>query len=128
MAYIRKKDKKISDLILRKLKDYTGCDLMENPKRRATLDVELRSIYYKLMRDNTSCSLEQIASKFKKNHASVIHSLKNSFDSTMFYNDDLKVTYETIQAEILKITEKKEGIYQHKTSKTIKAILRELNI
>lgn len=124
---MRKKDRKISNLIINQLEYYTGVDLMENPKRRSIRDVELRSIYYRLMRDSTTCSLQQIADKFKKNHASVIHSLRHSFDSTMFYNEDLKNIYEKIQEEIQKITEKKEGIYHNQSNKIIKTILKELN-
>jgi len=53
----------------------TGIDI-DNPVRKRPF-VEARAIYYKLLREYTLLSLVEIGNYVKKNHATVIHGIKN---------------------------------------------------
>jgi hypothetical protein len=57
--------------------------------------VEVRALYYRLLRDNLEMTLQSIANTVKKDHATVLHSL-NNIDNWMKYSDDLRTYYANI--------------------------------
>ena len=79
----------------------TGIDI-DNPVRKRPF-VEARAIYYKLLREYTLLSLVEIGDYVKKNHATVIHGLKN-LDSWCKSDINLKNRYLNIRTglDILK--------------------------
>jgi len=65
-------------------------------KTRRRRYVEARAVYYMLLRDKGRMSLQSISKTLGKNHATVIHSIKN-FKDWMLYDTNLKSIYETIE-------------------------------
>ncbi|MCP4489110.1 MAG: hypothetical protein GY820_17625 [Gammaproteobacteria bacterium] len=66
--------------MLHKIKEYVnnryGLDINKDTRKREYIDA--RTLYYKLCRDLTKCSLEAIGSSVGRDHAAVIHALKNT--------------------------------------------------
>ena len=56
------------------VKSVTKCDV--DDRKRTDDVVKARAICYKIMRDEMCFTLQYIANQFQKNHASVIHALK----------------------------------------------------
>tara|TARA_B100001559_G_scaffold225576_1_gene189551 strand:+ start:108 stop:569 length:462 start_codon:yes stop_codon:yes gene_type:complete len=73
----------------------TGIDI-DNPVRKRSF-VEARAIYYKLLREYTLLSLVEIGDYVKKNHATVIHGIKN-LDSWCELDVNLKNKYLNIRS------------------------------
>ena len=73
----------------------TGIDI-DNPVRKRPF-VEARAIYYKLLREYTLLSLVEIGDYVKKNHATVIHGIKN-LDSWCKLDINLKNKYLNIRS------------------------------
>jgi len=73
----------------------TGIDI-DNPVRKRPF-VEARAIYYKLLREYTLLSLVEIGDYVKKNHATVIHGIKN-LDSWCKLDVNLKNKYLNIRS------------------------------
>jgi hypothetical protein len=57
--------------------------------------VEVRALYYRLLRDNLGMTLQAIANTVKKDHATVLHSL-NNIDNWMKYSDELRTYHDNI--------------------------------
>jgi hypothetical protein len=51
--------------------------------------VEIRALYYKMLRDVLGMTLQSIADTVNKDHATVLHSIKN-FDIWASYSEDLR--------------------------------------
>jgi hypothetical protein len=51
-----------------------------------------RGMFYKLLRDNSNMTYQDIANTFKKNHATVLHSVKN-IEGIMEYDYSLRCDY-----------------------------------
>jgi hypothetical protein len=64
--------------------------------------VEARACYYTLCADLTAFSLTAIAKSINKNHATIIHALKE-FPYMMKKNPDLKIMYHLLKKEMLGI-------------------------
>lgn len=64
-----------------------------------------RSIFYKLLRDNTGMSFQNIANTFNKNHATVLHSVKQ-LEGYMEYDSSLRIDYITINNIFLNCVDK----------------------
>ena len=54
--------------------NYFGLDISRNTRQRRY--VVARSIFYKILRYNTKMSFQDIADTFNKNHATVLHAIK----------------------------------------------------
>ncbi len=61
--------------------------------------IEARSIYYKLLRDKTRLPLSHIGETLNKDHATVLHSLRNLKD-WLEYDKQIKTDYLTILERI----------------------------
>lgn len=57
--------------------------------------VETRSLYYKLLRDVLGMTLQSIADTVNKDHATILHSIKN-FDIWSSYSEDLRRSYTNV--------------------------------
>ena len=68
-------NKSIANIILI-INEELGINLMENPKKRQRIYVFGRAVLYKILREHLNMTLSDIAKVFNKNHATVLHSLK----------------------------------------------------
>ena len=80
-------NKSIANIILI-INEELGIDLIQNSKRRQRIYVFGRAILYKILRKHLNMTLSDIAKVFNKNHATVLHSLKQlpfllKFDKTL---------------------------------------------
>lgn len=71
------------------IKEITGVDINEVSRKREI--IEARAIYYKVLKQiDKKKSLQSIANTVGKNHATVLHSLKN-YDMFEMFNPTLKL-------------------------------------
>ena len=97
---LNRQTKKIASTIVN---NYFGISI--NRKNRQRRYVLARSIFYKLLRDNTKMSFQEIANTFNKNHATVLHSIKQ-FEGYMEYDSSLRIDYITINRMFLDSVDK----------------------
>ena len=86
----RERYKKIANLIVC---DYFNIDIKKPTRIREY--VTARSMYYKVLRANTNMSFQEIANTFNKNHATVMHSIKQ-LDGIMEMDYSLRSDYLSI--------------------------------
>ena len=89
---------------IKKAVEFTfGLDL--GAKNRRKNFVEARACYYKLCVDITASSITAIAKSVSKNHATILHALKE-FPYMCVANKDLKTKYNFLKKELLDIDTK----------------------
>lgn len=66
-------------------------------KRRHRELVYARAIYFKLCKEKTTLTLQQIANTLGVNHATVLHAIKNVFPEMMNHEPLYKEIYESIR-------------------------------
>jgi len=66
-------------------------------KRRQRELVYARAIYFKLCKEKTTLTLQQIADSVSVNHATVLHAINNVFPTMMEHEPLYKEIYETIR-------------------------------
>ena len=86
-------NEKAIEEIISCINDTMGIDIKDKSRKRHY--VFGRSIAYTIMRVNMSLTLEQIAKVFNKNHASIVHSLKE-LPYVIKYDADFKELHDTI--------------------------------
>tara|TARA_R110000744_G_scaffold101142_1_gene195011 strand:+ start:669 stop:1184 length:516 start_codon:yes stop_codon:yes gene_type:complete len=86
------KQKAIEEIIAC-INDTMGIDIKDKTRKRHY--VFGRAVAYTIMRVNMSLTLEQIAKVFNKNHASVVHSLKE-LPYVIKYDPEFKELHDTI--------------------------------
>jgi|11_taG_2_1085331.scaffolds.fasta_scaffold06136_6 hypothetical protein len=116
----RKGFKKLAKKIV---SEYYNIDISKPTRLREY--IVARSMFYKLLRDNTSMTYQNIADTFSKNHATVLHSI-NNLEGIMEYdystrsdylsvnsrfNEALDRTYNTNLEELNKVVEESEQYY-----------------
>ena len=74
-------------------------DLQLKRKTRRRAYVEARAIYYMLLREKGRMSLAKISETLDKNHATVLHAVKN-LKNWMLYDTNIKNIYETIEKKV----------------------------
>jgi len=97
---LNKQTKKIALTIVN---NYFNISISRNTRQRRY--VLARSIFYKLLRDNTKMSFQEIASIFNKNHATVLHSIKQ-LDGYMEFDSSLRIDFITINHMFLDSVDK----------------------
>lgn len=97
---LNKQTKKIALTIVN---NYFNISISRNTRQRRY--VLARSIFYKLLRDNTKMSFQEIANIFNKNHATVLHSIKQ-LDGYMEFDSSLRIDYITINRMFLDSVDK----------------------
>ncbi len=66
-------------------------------KRRQRELVYARAIYFKLCKEKTTLTLQQIASTLDLNHATVLHAINNVFPEMIMHEPLYREIYETIR-------------------------------
>lgn len=66
-------------------------DISKNTRKREY--VEARCLYYKLAKEYTKLTLERIGAVLNRDHATVLHGLKNVWDHALVTNEDVYDTY-----------------------------------
>ena len=61
--------------------------------------VEARAIYYMLLREKGRMTVASISSTLDKNHATVLHSIKN-LNNWMLYDTNLKSIYDSLEKKV----------------------------
>lgn len=74
----------------------TELDVDISNKRRERNLVYARAIYFKICRDRTYLSLQEIGDTLDLNHATVLHAVKNIFPSFKLYNPEYLSLYKKI--------------------------------
>ena len=92
----------INDYIKRRIKDITNINIGKRTRKREI--VEYRALYCFLVRKYSNQSLNEIGDSIKKNHATVIHSLKN-YEMYERYNDKIRVVRSILEDELVNQTE-----------------------
>jgi hypothetical protein len=82
-----------SKLVKEIVEDYYKLKI--DSKTRQRKYVEARAVYYKLLRENSRMSLQAIGNTMKRDHATVLHSLRQIKD-WLEYDKELKRDYNTI--------------------------------
>lgn len=76
----------------------SGIDVAERSRERET--VEMRAVYYKILKEVHHLSLTRIARSIGYNHATVLYAL-NNFDNWSAYNNNIVVCYNNIRESIM---------------------------
>ena len=94
------------DLIKKRINDFFGIDIDE--PTRIQKYVEARMIYYWLCFYFTNMNLSRIAKTVKKNHATVLHGIKNFpifMETDKEFKEKFLAIYETLKEDVQKKTE-----------------------
>ena len=86
-----------SKLVKEIVEDYYKLKI--DSKTRQRKYVEARAVYYKLLRENSRMSLQAIGNTMNKDHATVLHSLRQIKD-WLEYDKQLKRDYNTINSTL----------------------------
>lgn len=86
-----------SKLVKEIVEDYYKLKI--DSKTRQRKYVEARAVYYKLLRENSRMSLQAIGNTMNKDHATVLHSLRQIKD-WLEYDKQLKRDYNTINSRL----------------------------
>ena len=93
-------------LIKKRINNYFGIDI--NEPTRIEKYVEARMIYYWLCYYFTNMNLSRIAKTVKKNHATVLHGIKNFpifMETDKEFKEKFLAIYETLKEDVQKKTE-----------------------
>ena len=94
------------NLIKKRINDFFGIDI--NEPTRIEKYVEARMIYYWLCYYFTNMNLSRIAKTVNKNHATVLHGIKNFpnfMDTDKQFKEKFLAIYETLKEDVQKKTE-----------------------
>lgn len=80
--------------IQRVVEKETGVKIKDTKRTRK--NVYARAIYFKLCKLRTPHTLTEIGDSVNKDHASVLHAVKNVWPELMAYNEDFAYTYNKI--------------------------------
>ena len=117
--------------IIEIVNDFFDVDI--RTKKRTREIVMIRAAYYYIAREKTKCSMEKIAKEIGRNHATVLHSLKN-FENWLIYEPEYKQKFEKLKKIVfneLTIEEfqEKKLKFKYKMIKIAKELLiNEINI
>lgn len=70
----------------------TGLDISRKTRKRQYVDA--RALYYKMCREYTDASLEEIGTLVNRDHSSVVHSVLHCFDSVYKFNPLVRNIYD----------------------------------
>ena len=89
----------------------TGLDISRKTRKRQYVDA--RALYYKLCRENTDASLEEIGTLVNRDHSSVVHSVLHCFESVYKFNPLVRNIYDDFNPVLVACPERltKEEIY-----------------
>lgn len=82
----------------------TDLDISRTTRKRQYVDA--RALYFKLCRENTDASLEEIGSLVGRDYSSVIHSVKHCFDSVYRFNPLVRNIYDDFKPILVAVPER----------------------
>lgn len=82
--------------ILTYVQDRTKVDVSKKTRRREF--VYARSLYFKLIREHTSMSFSEMGRNMKVDHATVIHSISNTFPTAFRYGKAIREAYRDFES------------------------------
>jgi hypothetical protein len=86
----------------------SGVDITERSRERDI--VEMRAVYYKILRDVHHFSLTRIANSIGYNHATVLHAL-NNYDAWSSFSNNMVTCYNNVK-EIISNDENQDSVYE----------------
>ena len=86
----------------------SGVDITERSRERDI--VEMRAVYYKILRDVHHFSLTRIAKSIGYNHATVLHAL-NNYDAWSSFSNNMVTCYNNVK-EIISNDENQDSVYE----------------
>lgn len=86
----------------------SGIDISERSRERDV--VEMRAVYYKILRDVHHFSLTRIAKSIGYNHATVLHAL-NNYDAWSAFSNNMVTCYNSVK-EIISNDENQDSVYE----------------
>lgn len=92
----------INDYIKKRIKDISNINISKVSRQREI--VEYRALYCFLLRKYSNQSLTEIGKSISKNHATVIHALKN-YEIYERYNEKVRITRSKIEDELVNQTD-----------------------
>lgn len=87
--------------------NYFNLDITRKTRKRPY--VEARAYYYRLMRQNTPLSLEQIGQEVNRDHASVLHGMRSLYN-WMQTDRRIRNNYDVLQSQLKSIEQEAEII------------------
>jgi len=95
------------DTIKELVTNYFNLDITRKTRKRPY--VEARAYYYRLMREYTPLSLEQIGKEVHRDHASVLHGMKSLYN-WMQHDRRIRNNYKTLSSQLKALEEESEVI------------------
>jgi len=86
----------------------SGVDITDRSRERDI--VEMRAVYYKILRDVHHFSLTRIAKSIGYNHATVLHAL-NNYDAWSSFSNNMVTCYNNVK-EIISNDENQDSVYE----------------
>ena len=86
----------------------SGVDISERSREREI--VEMRAVYYKILRDVHHLSLTRIAKSIGYNHATVLYAL-NNYDAWSVFSNNMVTCYNNIK-EIISNEDNQDSVYE----------------
>lgn len=110
---------------------YGICDLEKKTRKR--LYTEARAVYFKIAKETTDLSLDNIGFYVNRNHATVLHGINKIYDIHLHYDPFVSEIYNDYLITLGKGKELKEMIKNQETEKYIekletKILIAELNL
>ena len=117
--------KRVKEIANTVVSEYYGLDIEEDTRKREY--VTARSMYFKLLRENTRISFESIGRDLNRDHATVLHSLKQ-LDGYLKFDASLRMDYIRMSNQLnLKMESEANGDVEDKYQELLKKY-NELNI
>lgn len=104
-----------------------GIEIDKNTRARE--HVEGRALYFKLCRDHTSKSFHDIGATLNKNHATVMHAVKNVYPICEIHNPRIKALYDLFSNNASSYTKApKKHVEIHNDNNELKLSLINANL
>jgi len=95
---------RVKELVLDIVQNFFQVDIKEKTRKRE--HVLARSFCYKLLRENTKMTLSEIAKLFNKNHATVLHNLRQ-LNGYLEYDHSISTDYLSLNSLLITILQDK---------------------
>jgi len=96
--------KRVTELVIDIVQNFFELNIKEKTRKREY--VLARSFCYKLIRENTKMTLSEIAKLFNKNHATVLHNLRQ-LDGYLEYDHSVSTDYLSLNSLLITILQDK---------------------
>lgn len=107
------------EMIKEIVSNYFELDLVRNTRKRQY--VEARAMFYKLCREFTKLSLEEIGKQVKRDHASVLHGIR-SLNNWIEYDNRIKNNLRILRNKISHFEDEKDTVIELDESIVLKYV------